>query len=274
MLAILVGLGFLAVYTVSDATYRKNEYSELGQQALEEDNIEFFMNSYFYNKSPYYHDTFTQNLRSYELYIYEVAGYVNKDNNIITKKAMNIIIRQIDGQPIANRMIFKIFQKDVEEPQSFLLIQMGNLPVYVVRTADGSYNGNIELDWFYRDNVYQEIEKIEIAFEHIGGTTVVYDLEVNPDDFHFAQLLQDYYDEHDNAPEVETNIIGISKNVAISTNPLVWLWSGIYIIIVFGGYFGLKAYNKYKKMGRKDLTPGLEKDVEKINTTSDNNTKT
>jgi hypothetical protein len=267
MLAILLGLGFLAVYTISDATYRKQEYTKLGQEALDEGNIEFFMNSYFYNKTPYLHDTFTQNQRTYELYIYEVAGYVNKDNNIITKRAMNIIVRQLDGQPIDSRMIFKVHQKNVEEPTSFLLIRMGDLPVYVVRTADGSYIGNIELDWFYKDNVYQEIEKFEIAFEHIGGSTVMYDVEINPDEFHFAELLQAYYDEHDDAPKEETLVIGISDGVVIGTNPLVWLWSSIYIVTVFGGYFGLRMYKKYKKMGRKELSPGLEKDVEMINTT-------
>ncbi|HHY96711.1 MAG TPA: hypothetical protein GYA04_01620, partial [Acholeplasma sp.] len=90
IVALLLGLGFLAVFTLADSIYQKQDTQRLGKEAIENDNIEFFIGSRFYNKTPYLKDTFTQNNRTYDLYIYEVAGYVKENDEITARKGMNI----------------------------------------------------------------------------------------------------------------------------------------------------------------------------------------
>lgn len=265
IVALLLGLGFLAVFTLADSIYQKQDTQRLGKEAIENDNIEFFIGSRFYNKIPYLKDTFTQNNRTYDLYIYEVAGYVKKNDEITARKGMNIIVHQKDGQPLDKRMVARFHFKDEYEPMNLILIQIADLPVYVLYYHNrDTYTANIELDVFYEEDTFKEIESFEISFEHIGGSTVLYQLSINPQAFTFDEVLVEYYQTHESVPTEETGIIGISSSVSFTLNPLVWVWTALYVVVVLGTYIGFKLYFRYKKMGRKALTPGLEKDIEKL----------
>lgn len=261
--AFLIGFGFFVVFAFADAHYRKEAINEIGSAELQNDNIEFFVGSKYYNKTPILFETVTQNFRTFEIYMYEVASYVKKGDTFDARSGISVVIKQTAGDPLYSRMYVKVYASDKVE-KAYTLLQMANLPVYNLTNATNNLPV-IELRDFEVDEVYQDITKLEISYSNTSAVTLSFEFNVDVNAFNVATELVKYYQENNEFMSESMNGVTVS-NVSFNTdNPLVWLWSGLYVVLVTALTIFLVVYGKKKKMGKKELTPGLATDLEKMN---------
>lgn len=261
--ALLVSFGMFVVYSITDSHYRLKKINELGNKAIENNDIEFFVGAKFYNKEPIYEEKVTSNHRTYDIYIYDSGVFIRDDKNIKSISGLNVIIHQTSGTLLPERLYAKVFDNQ-ENSLSYTFVRIGNLPIYTIIDFD---NKNLPIVIFnkFEKEVSIEITKISIAFSQDGAVILSLDnLDIKEDNMLVSKELNEYYETNKKIPEENFGFITLNKDNLKLDNYLSWLWMFSYLILILFITWLYNYYKKHLKKGKRIISPGLEKDIRKF----------
>ncbi len=260
--ALTIALGLFLVYSFSERYYRSEEISKLGQEAITSNNMTFFVASKYFNDEPLRNLTINESGFEFQLYIYEVVSYKKVNNDVITIDGISIIMHQKQGNELNAQLEVKV-KSNENVQKEYTLLKYGSLPIYTVVNHENNVPV-VERTDFESNQVYIPIEEIQITLN--DQTTLTIDLEpLLDEEFTIKGQLMEHYEAEGKALEVDYQDITVMEPLVINSNPLIWLWIVIYSVLVVAGTFALRKWLRFKDMGKKELTPGLETDLIKLN---------
>jgi hypothetical protein len=260
--ALTSALGLFLVYSFSERFYRSEEINKLGQEAIVSDDMTFFVASKYFNDEPLRNLTINESGFEFQLYIYEVVSYKKVNNEVITIDGISIIMHQKQGNELNAQLEVKV-KSNENVQKEYTLLKYGSLPIYTVVNHENNVPV-VERTDFESNQVYIPIEEIQITLN--DQTTLTIDLEpLLDEEFTIKGQLMEHYEAEGKALEVDYQDITVIEPLVINSNPLIWLWIVIYSVLVVAGTFTLRKWLRFKDMGKKELTPGLETDLIKLN---------
>lgn len=268
IIAVVTALGYLIAVSVTETTIRSQKINEQGQIAIDNQEYEYFLPVRYYNETPLYNFSVSENGYDLEIMVYNVA-YIKADKteesieyNVYEGISLIILNDHKHFQYFAEAKLILESGKEIV----YNLTRVDKLPVYII--IENESNSNVilkdlfqteesEYDPMVSVDIYEDIEKdpiLEIDFDHISEDT-----------FTLETPLKNYLLESNNEAPVESfDNVSVTPAFVISTVGPVLLVSAIYFLIVGVLIFLLVTYRKHRNLGKESPTKALEKDIDKI----------
>ena len=264
--AMLAGIGLLLIFNLSQSYVITNFLIEEGQKALDEHNDAYFMPTRFYNEIPvtdfdYNHDAYVFNVK-----IYEVA-YVtmNDDDTLEAIDGIFLFLEQISGPDLDD--VFEVEFVSLSQTITYTGRKQLTLPLYT--TFEPDTNRTIVLkEAFYINGDYEFLTSIRIY----QADTLTFDIAVNIDfnQFMIKDEINGYLNTHDSAPTEAFDHVSVTPYVeVVDEGHIVARNMIIYTVMITGLTYVMFKYRKNKRLGKKEATPGLKEDIQKLHDEED-----
>ncbi|PKK92359.1 MAG: hypothetical protein CVV62_00735 [Tenericutes bacterium HGW-Tenericutes-7] len=261
--SLLVALGLMLVFNLTDSYARTLYLEEEGTIALAEDNYEFFISVRFYNEVPVVDMEFTEGEQTFKLKIYETAYVQIIDDEYIVKDGLYVLMHQTAGADLTDFFTVRLIS-GTSVTKDYMGIKIFSLPLYSAIEED-TRAPIIKKELFEIDDVFQDITQIEIyqdtdLFKHISVSITNQDFTVKDD-------IEAYILANDQAPDASFDNVSMSPIISINTTPIVLRNIAIYSVVMIG--LTVLFFKAKKKLGRKQPTEGLMKDIERLDNKDD-----
>ncbi len=257
--ALGIALGLIFVYNLSDSYARTIELQERGREALESSTYEAFMPTRYYNPTLLFDEIVEDSGVMYQVKIYEVAYIRLLEDELVVVDGIHVLMIQDDG-PLQTEF-FQVQFVQESATIDYVGYRYFDLPVYSVMNAETAtmfarreifYNPSLVFEPITGFKVYQNED---VLFE--------IELDLQEDDFVIKEELESYIAIHNDAPSEEDLHYALSPEVIIDTKPIVIRNLSIYIILSSLITYLIFKYRN-KKLGRKDPTEALKKDLDRL----------
>lgn len=253
--AVGVVLGFMLVFLVADGYYREQNLNQFIEEAYENNEYEKFLASRYYDEDP----VFVIDNNEYEIYFYNIGFYnTNESDEVITLDSISIVMILKGDMTLNNADEVIIKSEHVEN--KYLLVKYGKHSLYTVIDQEVPNAVINPIDFTHED----QIESLK-SFQIKSGDTIVIDevISIDSNDFIVADALYQYYE--DNGTYLKESNDTISVLNQSFENPVeTWFWVAGYTILAIGVTIGFKYLQQFKK-GKREVSPGLQKDINKLN---------
>ena len=254
--ALGIALGLIFVYNLSDSYARTLELQTRGEEALSNNEYEAFMPTRYYNPTLLLDATISESGVVYQLKVYEVAYIRLINDELIVVDGIHVLMIQDEG-PLQSEF-FQVQFIQANASVDYVGYRYFDLPVYSVMNAETA-------TMFARRDLFLNSD---LTFEPITGFKVFQqenllfeiDLEINENDFVIKEELETYIARHKDAPSEAGLFYQLSPEVVIDTKPLVIRNLVIYMVVASLLTYLIFRY-KDQRLGRKDPTEGLKKDL-------------
>ncbi len=256
--SIVAALGVMLVYNLTDSYVRTQYLEERGTEELVAGNYDFFVPLRFYNDTPIVDIVVNQDDKSFRVMIYDGAYVRLIDEDLVVSSGIFLLIHQTKGETLPDFFGVKLSASDIITVEQ-LGVKLFSLPLY--STVDEQSKRPIfNKDEFIIDDVFQEITKIEILEKDVLVMTIP--ILIQESDLGIKAELQNYIDREGSVPTEPFGSVSISPIIRIDSSALVIRNIAIYAVFAFG--LTVLFFKARKKLGRKEPTKGLKKDIEKI----------
>lgn len=253
--ALCVALGLILVFLVTDGMYKSEETAQYEAIAFESKEFDRFIAARYYSPDFIVLSQTIDDI-SIDFYIYEVAS-TSKDQ--ISLHGLVIFMHQLNGTPLENGFTLRLYT-DQEEYIDVECIKWRDLALYVTYDTENSSN-SIKYDLF------KDVNSI-LGLEIIQNESTVLELNqlnIEINELNLDQKLLEYYSVEEVFPNEDVEGISRVRQRFLTTNIMVWVYMSLYsLFFIFATLIYYYIQNR-KKMGNKELTPGLEKDIARLN---------
>jgi hypothetical protein len=258
---VVVALGLILTYNYTDSSIKTKYINEVGHEALADGAYETFVPNQFYNDQLLYDQTHVLEDMTLKVMLYEVVQIYFDKGELIINEGLFFLVHQLDGTPLDTYYSVNFITAKNTKVE-FLGIRIASLPLYTAIISDTG-SSYISRDAFIKDDVYEVITKLEIGVEMKTEPIVSTALNITNERYQLKQILSNYYDTNDQLPEAPVGVLHLAPVHIIDTTKQVLINMAIYmfaatIVTVFVFTF------KKSKLGKKKPTPGLSKDLERI----------
>lgn len=258
--ALVIALGFMAVYALTDLSYRSVELRSLTETALAENNETFFISVRYYNEEPLYEEMIEIQESFYRIVLYETA-YISVENetNQVTGGFVVFLFKESGTTSITPFNV--TFYSDDAIVLTYEGYQFFDYPVYTIQNTQTKAK---QISWVklkVEDQAVESITKMTIK----QGETLLGEVSLSLDQttFQLQSHLESYLQANNVLPTESTETFSVQEPIVILTGGYVLRNGVIYIIFVFLlTYFFYRYRNN--RLGRKQPTEGLQKDLAKI----------
>jgi hypothetical protein len=173
-------------------------------------------------------------------------------------EGFQVILHQLGNRSLITPFLGVAKGSSVEV--TYLGIQISSLPIYTLIASDnmGTFYGR---DRFNVNGVFEPIQSLEIKTSEQSFYQM--ELSLDREDFILENRLMSYITQNQNVPTSDFLEVGYSPVIVINTQPQVVRNSIIYsltaLVLTFF-IFGIKK----RYMGKREVTPGLEKDIKRL----------
>ena len=216
--AIVLALGLYTVFNVTHTRTLIGELQVIGQQELDNENINAFVTTRYSMDAPILETPFSMDDMVFDVYVFEVANVDNETLDIYA--GIQIIMHQIEGETLELPMMIMINE---DTNMIYEMIQIVGLPIYTV------YPGAEET--FFTEDTYPETTFSNLTFikdDSIRGSLNI-DVEVKGSSI--KEALETYTLEQQSAPTESFESVIVSDIISINTTPRILLFSSIYIVV-------------------------------------------
>jgi hypothetical protein len=260
LFALVIAIGLMAVYYMTEQYVITNYLVKLGEEALEEENYIFFMPARFYEEDPIEDFVYTVEERTFVIRIYEVARIQLIDDEFVVSDGIFFMMHQLEGTPIGT-----YFEVNYEREDSHVIEYLGTrqftLNFYQAIMQSNSRPILLKSDFLVEDN-YLDLVNINITLEDETS----FDIPVHVDftTFTIKDQIDQFIETNDDTPrEPFSNVLIAPQVEVIDVNHLVIRNTIIYVVVsLFVTVLIFKYRNK--RLGRKKATEGLEKDISRV----------
>lgn len=259
--AIVIAVGLMLTYSLTDTTTRSKELKKVAEPALLAENYDVFVPSKYYNKVKLTDTVVVTENHKLRLMVYEVA-YVTEDvfKNEIVRDGIVFIMHMLEGDTFGKYYGLKV--KTETSEVEYLGRRVLDLPLYIA-IDDETMTPIMDLALFNKDDIYQPIEKIEVYLEGEEDPYVYVDVNYPLEGFYLKEEMEAYHAENDTYPTSDIGHITLAEGLIIQPSKWLLINTILYIVISLGLTIFLFTYQK-KKLGRKEPTDNLKRDIEKL----------
>jgi len=256
-------LAATGLYLVIDFTNEKvvNEYvNEKGQEAIDQENFDFFVSARYYDKNLILEDVFITEFYTFEVKIYNVANIRQTDGIYEVIEGFQIILYQTQGPVLEPPFNGDIISSSSDIEVQYLGIKISDLPIYTFALGNPRstfFNKNL----FIKDDLFYPPTRLDLTYStlEIGS----FEFVIDETDFKLTEWLMTYISENNVVPSAAFDNVGYSPTIDIDSSSLVIRNSIIYVSITTLITI-LLFFVRKKKMGRKKATVKLTKDIQKV----------
>lgn len=259
--ALLAAIGVLLVFNLTDSYHRTLQLEEMGREALANNDYDFFVSVRYYNKVPIVDEIITEGERTFSLKIYEVAYIKLIEEEYVVTDGIHLIIHQTAGEPLYNFFSIR-FEADNVPMVQYLGVKLFSLPVYSAINEETKAS-IIKKDTFMINDEFQTITKMEIFQEDEVFTSIPLGIEGSV--FSIRAEIESYIQEHNEPPSQAFDNVSMAPVIHINNIAVVLRNIAIYFLGMI--VLTLVVFKARKRLGRKEPTIGVKKDIEKINKT-------
>ncbi len=261
---LIIAIGLMLVASITDEYYRSREIVDIATQKLEDQKYEELISAAYYDQTPVFEQTITQDDSEFLVLIYQAAHVNSTDGILSVLDGFQLLVIQNSGEMFPE--YFDVLVSTTSDLEvSYTGFNLYNLGLYSVFNPDTQ--GSLFLRSYFEENeVYQTINKITFTKEGIQIFEV--DVELTEDLLTLKTPLQAYVDLHQEGPS--TDIEGVNYNIPIiiSIRDKVIRNLVIYLVVVMVAYYFIFV-KQPKTLGKDKMSQGLKKDVEKLNNAKD-----
>jgi len=257
--ALIVAVGFMVVYNLTDQYYRSLYLLEIGNEALAESDYEYFVSARFYNDVPLLDEVIQVDDQSFKVMIYEGATIQYINQQYIVSDGMLLLIHQLSGDALPQYFdVFVNAENDISE--KYLGVQIFDLPLYTALHPVLS-KPIIYKNLFVIDDQFNRITSFELSL----GEDLLLEIPTDFDetDFTVKEKLDDYIEIYQKIPESSFDDVTMAIVHEIHTATPIIRNLSIYLIFVIIVTALLFTYRN-KKMGKKSPTIGVMKDIQTL----------
>lgn len=258
--ALIVAMGLGLVIVQANAKAFDQKVNELGQIALKEKNYGFFVSERYYMEEPLLEDVWHVGTSTYRLFVYHVAAVRYEALTPVIVQGFQIFLEKISGPGIMVPYQGVIRTVNDERTLTFYAFQIADLPVYAMLDMENDSSFYNEEDLTI-EGIFQETSAFDIVKN--GEVIASYPLHIKQNDLLLKSRLSAYILLHGDVPKHNTDDIFMTSAFTFDSRSLVIRDSVIYLVVVGVLFYGFFVYQK-KRLGRRDATEGLKKDIEKL----------
>jgi hypothetical protein len=260
MFGLIIAVGLMLVYTITDEYYRSREIMDIVGQKLEDQDYQDIISAAYYDETPVFEETIIQDDQEFLVLIYQAAHITDTTNGLLVLDGFQLLVAQKSGEMLPEYFdVFVSAQSDIEV--SYTGFNMYNLGLYSV--FDPDTQGSLFLrNYFEKDGVYQSINQITFSKDDV----IILDIEVDLSEslFTLKTPLENYIDLNDDVPKTDIQDVNYNSPIIIDIRDKVIRNVIIYLTAAFITYY-LMFIRKRKTLGREKMSEGLKKDVDKLN---------
>lgn len=264
MFGLIIAVGLMLVYTITDEYYRSREIMAIASQKLEDKEYQDLISSAYYDETPVFEETITQNNKEFLVLIYQAAHVTDTSTGLLVLDGFQLLVVQNSGEMLPEYFdVFVNAESDIEV--SYTGFNLYNLGFYSV--FDPDTQGSLFLrNYFEKDGIYQTIN--QITFSKDDMTILDIEVDLTESLFTLKTPLENYINLNDEAPK--SDILGANYNTPfiIDIRDKVTRNVVIYLAIAMTTYY-LIFIRQRKTLGRDKMSEGLKKDVDKLNNAKD-----
>ncbi|BCR36861.1 hypothetical protein [Mariniplasma anaerobium] len=264
MFGLIITVGLMLVYSITDEYYRSREIVDIAAEKLENQEYQDLISAAYYDETPVFEQTVTQNDKEFLVLIYQAAHITDTTNGLLVLEGFQLLVVQKSGEMLPEYFdVLVSADSDVEV--SYTGFNLYNLGLY--SAFDPDTQGSLFLrNYFEKDDVFQTITHITFSKDEVE----IFDIEVELTEslYTLKTPLDNYINEYDEVPL--TDIDGVSYNapIIINVRDKVTRNVVIYLVVVLTSYY-LLFIRQRKTLGRDKMSEGLKKDVDKLNNAKD-----
>ena len=263
MYSLVVALGLMLVFNLTDSYARTLYLEEEGAVALAEEDYEFFISVRFYNETPVVDLNLVEGERTFNLKIFETAYIQLVDEAYVVHDGLYVLMHQTQGDDLTDFFTVR-FISGTTVSLDYMGIKIFSLPLYSVIEEDTRATV-IKKEMFEINGVFQDITNIQIYQENDLFAEVPVLIEET--DFSVKTQIEDYITTNSTAPTSSFGDVSYAPVININTTPIVLRNIAIYSIIMIG--LTVVFFKAKKKLGKKEPTTGLKKDIERLDNKDD-----
>jgi hypothetical protein len=257
---IIAALGLAVVVILTHQQVFNRIADELGQQAIVNNEFDFFISTRYYRIDPIREDSFTAGNYTFDIKIYNVANIKQIEGTYQIIEGFQVILHQ-KNTPLIDLPFSAIITTDLEtlslEYQGYNISQ---LPIMVFMDVEEKSTFFSKNRFYVENNFY--IPK-EMKIFHFGEIIGSYELNIEIEDFKLEKHLNDYLEINAFPPTNAFGDVGYSVIINIDSTYETIRNSAIYITGVFIILYGMFIY-KRKYMGKQKPSEGLKRDVSRF----------
>ncbi len=260
MFGLIIAVGLMLVYTITDEYYRSREIMDIVGQKLEDQDYQDIISAAYYDETPVFEETIIQDDQEFLVLIYQAAHITDTTNGLLVLDGFQLLVAQKSGEMLPEYFdVFVSAQSDIEV--SYTGFNMYNLGLYSV--FDPDTQGSLFLrNYFEKDGANSSINQITFSKDDV----IILDIEVDLSEslFTLKTPLENYIDLNDDVPKTDIQDVNYNSPIIIDIRDKVIRNVIIYLTAAFITYY-LMFIRKRKTLGREKMSEGLKKDVDKLN---------
>lgn len=258
--ALVIALGFMAVYALTDLSYRSVELRSLTEAALAENNETFFISVRYYKEDPIFEEVIEIQESLYRIVLYETA-YISVENEInqVTGGFVLFLFRE-SGTTSMTPFVLSFYSQD-DVVLTYEGYQFFDYPVYTIQNAETKAK---QISWSRLQIDHVPVTSLS-KMTMMQGSTLLGEvsLSLERSSYTLQADLEDYLQTHGTIPTESTDRFSVQAPIVILTGGYVLRNGVIYIVFVFILTFLFYRYRNIR-LGRKQPTEALQKDLAKI----------
>lgn len=237
--AIVLALGLYSVFNVTHTRTLINELEVIGQQEIDNNNINAFVTTRFSEETPTLKQTINIEEATFDLYVFEVANIDEQTLDIYS--GIQLIMHQQEGENLPLPMTVMINEDTL---MMYELVQIVGLPVYTLYpSAD---------ETFFTETTYENQSFQSLTFIKDNSIKANIDISVDVDSNQLETQLKSFIETEGNVPFENIEGVIVSDVIQIDTTPQILLYSGLYIL-VSGIITYILFFRKPTKKSKKPL---------------------
>jgi hypothetical protein len=265
LFALVLAIGLMAVYYMSEQYVITNYLLKLGNEALDEENYVFFMPARFYKEEPIENFIYTYEERTFIIRLYEVARIQLVEGEYVVSDGLFFMMHQQEGAPLDT-----YFEVNYKRSDDYVIEYLGTrqftLDFYSAIMQSNSRPILLKDDFLVNEQ-YLSLININITLEDETSFDIPVDIDFTT--FTLKDQIDNYIQVNDNTPREPFLDVLIAPLVEVEdVNNLVIRNTIIYVVVALSLTVLIFTYRN-KRLGRKKATEGLEKDISRIQENQD-----
>lgn len=264
MFGLIITVGLMLVYSITDEYYRSREIVEIAAEKLENQDYQGLISAAYYDETPVYEETITQNDKEFLVIIYQAAHITDTTNGLLVLEGFQLLVVQKSGDMLPEYFDVLV-STDSDLEVSYTGFNLYNLGLYSV--FDPDTQGSLFLrNYFEKDDVFQTITHVTFLKDEVE----IFDIEVELTEslYTLKTPLENYINENDDVPSTDIDGVNYNAPLIINVRDKVTRNVAIYLVVVLTSYYFLFIRQR-KTLGRDKMSEGLKKDVDKLNNAKD-----
>jgi len=260
--ALVAALGILIVYNLTDSAVKSKELTERAADALSAEDYDYFVSVRFYRPEPIEDVVVASGDATYRILVYDAAYIRMEDENYTVVDGLVWLMVQTAGTPIDNYFDIR-YLNDEETVTTRLGFRIFDFPLFSGMDQNSTATLVKRSDLFSNEGV-SLITSIELW---VGDERrLVIPVDIDETDFATKDAIEGYMTQNGDLPEASFGEVAMSDVIVIDTTG-----PAVRNILIYVGVVALLTYLLFKyrekRLGRKPPTPGVQKDIERLQAT-------